>query len=285
MHLDRYPLFESQYVPARDVEVWLPPGYDASGNTRYPVIYMHDGQNLFEPEKSFIGVDWGIDEALTGLLGRGEVPPVIVVGIANTDNRLGEYMPEKALPDEKSRAGMTKFIQLHIPGAPYQLNGDAYLKFLIQELKPFIDQTYPTCPDAPHTFLMGSSMGGLISLYALGQYPDVFGGAACLSTAWHIGRKLLMPYYQDAFPCPEGHKVYLDMGGQELHHWFPVVQWVLNRLLLKLHNQSVQYALDAGFRDGENLLAMTFPQAEHSERAWRKRVHIPLRFLLIESPD
>ena len=274
MNLERYHPFSSSHIPSRNVEVWLPPGYSADRHTRYPVVYMHDGQNLFEPEKSFIGVDWGIDEALNGLIGRGEIEPPIVVGIWNTPNRLGEYMPEDALANDAARAKMERFVSKRIRKAEYRLNGNAYLKYIIKELKPFIDSQYPTKPGQPHTFIAGSSMGGLISLYAISRYPEVFGGAACLSNAWNFGHGLLLPYFETNLPDPKNHKIYLDMGGKETS------SWLLNKALLKKHHQATDYALSAGYQDGINLVSMLFPKDKHSERAWRKRVHIPLRFFL-----
>jgi predicted alpha/beta superfamily hydrolase len=279
MNLDRYYPFDSQHIPARNVEVWLPPSYTVDGEIRYPVIYMHDGQNLFEPEKAFIGVDWGIDQTLIGLIGHGEVPPPIVVGIWNTSNRLGEYMPEAALPNERARSEMAQFVRNFRDASEYYLCGDAYLKFIVEELKPFIDSRYPTRPDQNNTYLMGSSMGGLISLYGLCRYPEVFGGAACLSNAWNFGRGMLLPYFENTLPDPASHKIYLDMGGKEIRFGL-----LANRRLVSLHRQAVDYAKTAGYQDGDNLLTMTFPNDEHSERSWRKRIHIPLRFLLTGSP-
>lgn len=277
MSLDRYHPFNSRYVPPRNVEVWLPPGYTADRHTHYPVIYMHDGQNLFEPENSFIGVDWGIDEAIIGLVGRGEIKLPIVVGIWNTANRLGEYMPEDALADGKAQAKMEAFVSKHVRGADYHLNGNAYIKFIVEELKPFIDSQYPTKPEQPHTFIAGSSMGGLISLYAISKYPEIFGGAACLSNSWNFGHGLLMQYFEGNLPDPKNHKIYLDMGGKETH------SCLFNKAIIKKHHKITQSALSAGYQNGINLVSMVFPKDIHSEKAWRNRVHIPIRFLLESS--
>jgi predicted alpha/beta superfamily hydrolase len=138
----------SAHVAARNVDVYLPEGYDPSGSTRYPVLYMHDGQNLFSTETAYGGVEWRIDEVMDSLQLKA-----IVVGVWNSPKRFHEYAPMDSL-------------------------SDAYLRFLVTELKPFIDSTYATKPDRENTFIMGSSMGGLISLYAVSEYPEVFGGAA-----------------------------------------------------------------------------------------------------------
>ena len=180
----------SRFVPARRVDVWLPPGYAATASGRYPVIYMHDGQNLFDPATTFGGVPWSVDLAMLRLIAAGRTSGAIIVGIWNAGmERDLEYMPQKDLPGA--------FVQFS-HGTPDQpitrLRSDAYLKFLVEELKPFIDRTYRTKPDAPNTFVMGSSMGGLISAYALAEYPQVFGGAGCVSTHLPAGDGALIGY-------------------------------------------------------------------------------------------
>ncbi len=269
MRLEHLSPFPSKSVPSRNVEIWLPPGYQENGEQRYQVLYMHDGQNLFEPERSFIGVDWGIDAALTKLISEGSVPPTIVVGIWNTPNRMGEYMPDKALASLNLRQAIADEIQGRGHDTPYELNGDAYLQFIVTELKPYIDSHYPTLPDQPHTHIMGSSMGGLISLYAVCQYPDIFHGAGCLSTAWPIGDGILLPYFQQVLPPAANHRLYFDLGTNEDIGDLSGYQAKLDAS-----------ALIAGYQSPVSILTLIFEGAEHSERAWRKRVHLPLKFLL-----
>jgi predicted alpha/beta superfamily hydrolase len=276
MNLERHHQLESQFIPSRNVDVWLPPGVGEDPEIRYPVLYMHDGQNLFFPEESFIGVDWGIDPALRSLIERGEIYPPIVVGIWNTANRLGEYMPEQALPKQADRKNMEEQILSTHPGTQYQLAGDGYLKFIVEELKPWIDSRYPTLPGQPHTSLIGSSMGGLISLYALCRYPEVFYGAGCLSTAWHIGSSSLLPYFENILPDPDTHRIYMDMGGKEFSdpgqdHRLQEMQSIFD-----------QFARRAGYQENHNLLSLFFPNHQHSEQFWRTRIDIPIKFLLNE---
>lgn len=273
MNLEKYPYFESKHVPSRQIDVWLPPGYDPGGNMRHPVIYMHDGQNLFEPENAFIGIDWGIDVALRSLISEDAIHPPIIISIWNTENRMGEYMPEQALDTRNNRQRMEKFMSRFRGEIIYELMGDAYLAFIVDELKPWVDSHYPTFPDQPNTFIMGSSMGGLISLYALCRHPEVFSGAGCLSNAWNIGQGILLPYFQQNFPKPENSRLYLDMGGRESGLPF------LNHLI-RAHRKMTRWAQDAGYRKHENLLSKIFPFDTHSEISWRKRVPIPLKFLL-----
>jgi predicted alpha/beta superfamily hydrolase len=170
--------FTSHYVTPCTVEVWLPPHYQDASSRRFPVLYMHDGQNLFNPQTSFLGVDWGIDEALGRLIAEQRVRAAIVVGIWNTPQRAQEYMPQRPLElrsrlrPGRGQGGRT---------AARKPLSDRYLQFLLRELKPFIDEHYRTVADRDHTFIMGSSMGGLISLYAVCEYPQKFAGAGCLS--------------------------------------------------------------------------------------------------------
>ncbi|OYX50550.1 MAG: hypothetical protein B7Y97_07355 [Sphingomonas sp. 32-66-10] len=167
--------FASRHVAARKVLVWLPAAYDARRSARFPVLYMHDGQNLFDGKSAFAG-EWGVDEAITRMAARGDLRDTIVVGIVNTAARYSEYFPQKVaahLP-EAYRAAVMEM-------AGGALRGDAYLHFIVEELKPAIDRQFRTLAGAADTSVMGSSMGGLISLYAIGEYPRVFGQAACLS--------------------------------------------------------------------------------------------------------
>jgi predicted alpha/beta superfamily hydrolase len=171
---------DSKFVNRRNVDVWLPPSYstDAARAQRYPVVYVHDGQNVFDPATSFIGVDWGIDETMTRLIAEQKVPEAIVVAIWNTPKRLAEYMPQPAI--ERAKESELDEVFKTVRQNPL---GDAYLKYIVTELKPAVDARYRTLPDRAHTSVLGSSLGGLISLAAICKYPEVFGAAACLSTS------------------------------------------------------------------------------------------------------
>jgi predicted alpha/beta superfamily hydrolase len=247
------------------VDVWCPPGY-AAGEARYPVIYMHDGQNLFLPGHSYAGVPWGVNQAVAKLMEIGRTGGALVVGIWNAhERRPNEYMPQKPMAREAVREAAARFYdKLHGPSV-----ADAYLAFLVDELKPFIDATYRTRQDQAHTFVMGSSMGGLISLYALTEYPQVFGGAGCLSTHWPAGGDGLVDYFGAVLPRPGAHKLYFDFGTATLDQDYEPFQTRMDGHLRR-----------AGFTAGRDWLTRKFPGAEHSETAWRERVHVPLEFLL-----
>jgi predicted alpha/beta superfamily hydrolase len=261
--LHRHAGFPSASVEPRNVDVWLPPGCSTDGDSRFPVIYMHDGQNLFDPQLASGGVDWGVDEAITRLIETGDIGGSIVVGIWNIEGeRWREYIPRKALA---SRSAVEIF-RSQAGGEPLS---DRYLRFLVEELKPFVDRTYRALPGRETTFVMGSSMGGLISLYALCEYPRVFKGAGCLSTHWPAGDGIIIEYLRRALPLPGAHRLYFDYGTETLDAEYEDYQLQADAVMR-----------DAGYREGVDWVTHKYPGAEHSERSWRERVHVPLRFLL-----
>ena len=260
--LVHHPQFPSQWIASRNVDVWIPPGYE-QGDRRFPVLYMHDGQNLFDAKTSYIGVDWGVAEALECLVAQGRVGGAIVVGIWCTDLRVREYLPQKPL--ESSKWALSRARSMY-GGHPLS---DGYLHFLVDELKPYVDAHYHTLSGRESTFIMGSSMGGLISIYALCEYPHVFCGAGCLSTHWPAGRKWMIAYLQEHLPVPGMHRIYLDHGTEALDASYASYQRQVDRVMAA-----------AGYRQGKDWMTQVFAGAEHSERAWRQRVHIPLEFLL-----
>jgi predicted alpha/beta superfamily hydrolase len=256
--LRRYREFPSDYVAARNIDVWIPPEYEEPSSRRFPVIYMHDGQNLFDPQSSFIGVDWGIDEAMRDLTAARRARAAIVVGIWNTPQRSQEYMPQRALEMLP--------VQLRRRRNPLS---DRYLKFLVEEVKPFIDDHHRTLTDRENTFVMGSSMGGLISLYAVCEYPRLFAGAGCLSPHWPAAGGVVVDYLQQALPEAGDHKLYFDYGTRTVDALYEPYQ-----------EEADQIIRAKGYTRGEDWLTLKFEGAEHGERAWRERVHIPLAFLL-----
>jgi len=260
----RYADMPSAYVAKRNVDVWLPPSYGKDPAQRYPVLYMHDGQNLFDPATSYGNVDWAVDEAMTRLIEKSAVRETIVVGIWNTNKRREEYMPQRAVQGN---------VHFNVPGAedlkPADIISDRYLAFLVQELKPFIDASYRTLPGRADTFVMGSSMGGLISQYAMSKYPDVFGGAGCVSTHWPAGNGIALDDFAAHLPDPGTHKYWFDYGTATLDALYEPYQQRTDEILRK-----------AGYVEGQNWITRKFEGAEHSEKAWRLRVDQPLVFLL-----
>ena len=194
-----YQDFPSVQIRPRPVDVWLPEGYDPDSSDRYPVIYMHDGQMMFHVSSSpWAGKDlfWDVDKVITRLNREGEIKPAIVASVWMADWKKGargsEYMPQKPVTDEVWEAMKESGRTFAAEDGGEEIRSDNYLRFLVHELKPFIDETYRTQVDRDSTFIVGSSMGGLISAYAIVEYPDVFGGAACLSSDWTIGELSLI---------------------------------------------------------------------------------------------
>ncbi len=276
--LDPYPDFKSRYVQPRNVTVWVPDGYSERG-ARFPVIYMPDGQNLFDSSQAFGGESWGVGDAMTRRATHGQ-PVAIVVGVWNTPLRYREYAPQKLyrlLPDNlRARIGAS------YEGDPLS---DDYLRFLVTELKPFIDRHYRTRPGRRDTSAMGSSMGGLISLYAMAEYPRVFGQAACLSIHWPLvgvlGRDSVGPadvvptaaalrqYLAHSGLRPGRNRLYYDRGDQTLDALYPPYTTAIGALMPGL-----------GWHTGRDWVSRVFPGAEHSEKSWRERLDVPLDFLL-----
>lgn len=262
--LVRYADMPSANVAPRNVDVWLPAGYGKDSGKRYPVLYMHDGQNLFDPATSYGGIDWAVDEVMTDLIEKGAVREAIVVGVWNTPKRREEYMPQRAVQGN---------VDFNVPGAddvkPDAIISDRYLAFLVAELKPFVDATYRTLPDRANTYVMGSSMGGLISQYAMSRYPELYGGAGCVSTHWPAGDGVALDDFGAHLPDPATHKYWFDYGTATLDAAYEPYQKRADEMLR-----------NAGYSEGRNWITRKFEGAEHSERAWRLRVDQPLVFLL-----
>ncbi len=231
-------LFSPQLDNERDVLVYLPPSYDQT-DIRYPVIYMHDGQNLFDRATGFAGNEWEVDETLEALSGEGV--EAIVVGLPHMNaHRLQEYNP---FPDFRNG------------------HGGRYLNFVVDTLKPIIDRDFRTLKDRTHTGLLGSSMGGLISLYGFFHRSDIFGFAGVMSPALWIAGGAIYDFVETQ-PYVPG-KIYIDNGTRESSA----------RKMNALLNEK-------GYVAGKDLLYTIEPDGEHTEAAWARRLPDALRFLL-----
>lgn len=269
--------FHSKFVDERNVDIWLPEGYTSA--KKYAVLYMHDGQALFDSTLMWNKQEWGVDETICKLLAAHKIKPCIVVGIWNTPKRHPEYLPQIPFYDMTGADQQRILAVGRDKNAPLFANGpvsDSYLKFIVTELKPYIDAHFSTLPDRRNTFIAGSSMGGLISMYAICQYPDVFGAAACLSTHWtgiftNINNPIpaaLLHYLQGHLPSPATHKLYFDHGTKTLDTLYKPYQLRADSII-KAHGYTKS-----------NFMTLEFPDADHTERSWNKRLAIPLLFLL-----
>jgi predicted alpha/beta superfamily hydrolase len=275
--IERLANVSSRNVEARHVDVWLPADYNAA--KRYQVLYMHDGQNLFDGRLHMSGKSWEADVAVDRLVRAGRIADTIIVGIWNAGvDRYAEYYPEKALafaPEAVRR----EYVEQASNG---KSRADAYLRFIVEELKPAIDRRYATRPGPESTFIVGSSMGGLISIYALCEYPQVFGGAAGLSTHWvgkptAWGRERVrnaalplaaMTYLSQKLPLPEGHRIYTDRGDD----------W-LDSLYEPCHRMVEEVLRDRGYTVANAMTAIVHGTG-HSEADWAARLDAPLLFLM-----
>ncbi|HKP36221.1 MAG TPA: alpha/beta hydrolase-fold protein [Pyrinomonadaceae bacterium] len=239
----------------RDVIVYLPPGYEAKTGVRYAVLYMHDGQNIFDGATSFIpGQEWRVDETAESLISAGKIEPLIIVGIYNAGaNRVNEYTPAE---DARHKVGG---------------KADLYGRMLVEELKPFIDSTYRTRKGAKHTALGGSSLGGLVSLYLGLKYPNVFGKLAVVSPfVWWADNQIV--HYTRALPR-KPLRIWLDIGTKEGRDEKEAQNTTNGARLLR------DTLIRKGWKFGKNLKYLEADGAEHNERAWAARVSSILQFL------
>lgn len=241
--------FHSEFLEHdRSIIVRLPDGYDATGARRYPVLYLHDGQNVFDRATS-VGDEWGVDEAAQALAREKRIEPLIIVGIYNTgEHRIDEYAPTA---DEVKGGG---------GGA------DAYGRMLVQEIKPLVDREYKTLPGAPSTGLGGSSLGGLLTLHLGLAYPTVFSRLAVLSPSiWWDDRVILKTV--EAVPAKLPLRIWLDAGTGEGE------ETTANARLLRDALVAKGWTVDGDLRYFE------MPGGEHNERSWAARVGPMLEYL------
>ncbi len=267
--VDHYPNLQTEDLLPRDVWVWKPQVYDKDRDQHFPVIYMHDGQNLFFRERSFANSTWGVAEAITRLSVWGFIEPAIIVGIDNTQNRYGDYLPIKPYETPEGKAFIANLKEATDTFEETSFDADQYLRLIIETIKPIIDQNYRTSQTYKDTFTMGSSMGGLISLYALVEYPQIFGGAGCLSTHWPAVEDFIPPYLTTYLPTSGRHKIYFDHGTQDIDADYHPHQILVDQIMM-----------EKGYTQGKDWITHVAPGAIHHEDAWRTRLHLPLRFFL-----
>jgi predicted alpha/beta superfamily hydrolase len=232
----------------RDAIVWLPPGYDASGEQRYPVLYMHDGQNMVDPQTSAFGVDWQIDESCTRLIKESEISPLIIIGIYNTPDRSEEYLP-----------GPT---------------GEAYMNFVAKSLKPMIDREYRTNPNRSHCYTGGSSAGGLCAFMLVWEHSDVFSKAICMSPAFKYQKpdgSVAFDYVStlESSDVPrERIFLYVDNGGVGLDE---KLQSGTTEMIEALNEKGLTAEHDYHWK--------RHPNDRHTESAWAKRFPEAIKIL------
>lgn len=275
--IERIAEFPSKLVSKRNVDVWLPDNYNKTKS--YSVLYMHDGQMLFDSTITWNKQEWGVDEMMHVLIEKKKIKETIVVGIWNSKTRHSDYFPQKpfdALPESYKAYLMSLNRDKNNPLFGTEVQSDNYLKFLVTELKPYIDEHYATKTDRENTFVLGSSMGGLVSMYALCEYPDVFGGAACMSTHWpgtfdtqnNPIPATFLHYLNENLPNPDNHRIYFDYGTATLD------------VLYEPYQMQVDSVMKSKSYNDSNWQTLKFEGADHSENSWKKRLDQPLIFLL-----
>ncbi len=247
--LRKHDRFRSRFLRnQRDLIVYLPPGYDEQPWRRFPVLYLHDGQNLFDRATAFGGQDWNVHGAADRLIHGGTVEPLIIVGIYNTGrSRIHEYTPTKTPKLGGGRA-------------------DRYGKFLLQEVMPFIQREYRAQGEPSSTGIGGSSLGGLVSLYFGLKYPQTFSKIAALSPSVWWNQRMILRFAAAATPQPRP-RIWLDIGTKEGPRIVPDVEQFRDVLVKK------------GWRQGEDLHYERVEGGEHNELAWSQRIGRVLEFL------
>ena len=256
-------------LPDQHVSIWLPPGYDGS-KRRYPVLYMHDGQNLFDPANAAFGKVWAADKAMLAVMASGTVEPHIIVGVWSPgSDRYRQYLPKDIYlaASPGLRAQMDQFA-----GGP--IVSDLYLEWLAGPLKQRIDSSYRTKPGPRHTAIAGSSMGGLMSCYAFLNRPDIYGRAACVSTHWPAvdpaklaasGDPELIALWDQWFAAKlgpvKGRRLWLDHGTATLDAFYTPYQQAVDGRLSALPWQR-----------GRDWQSKVYAGAEHEENAWAARL-------------
>lgn len=227
-------------LPVRDLLVWLPPNYYEDTTAYFPVLYMHDGQNLFDPSSSTFGIDWQIDETADSLIRQGVIEPIIIVGIEHTSLRMSEYT--------------------------YNDTGRLYMDYVVNVVKPYIDSNFRTLPAREHTATGGSSAGGLISFILLWEYNHIFSKAACFSPAFKINHIDFVKEVQNYAGEKKQILAYIDNGGIGIENRLqPGIDEMLNVLREK------------DYLDDRDFIFFRDENADHSESAWAKRVWRPLK--------
>jgi len=270
LRLDEFTFANSKYIEDKTYHVYLPPSYFKKEDKQYPVLYMMDGQVQFGGVSPYSKASWDSHKVMDSLVAANTVQEVIMVGINHAgEKRFMEYMPQKpveTLPKEAQDS-------MRHNGIP--IFSDDFLSFLTKELKPQIDKKYRTLSDVENTFVGGSSMGGLISMYATCEYPEIFGGAICMSTHWIIAYddsdtragESVVQYFKENLP--EGKEWYFDYGTEGLDQYYGTLQ------------SEVDGILEA--KQGEkNWLSKKYEGHNHNEQSWNERLYIPFEFMFGE---
>jgi enterochelin esterase-like enzyme len=274
--INRFFNFKTNITSPHTVDVWLPEDY--SSQKKYAVVYMQDGQMLFDSTTTWNKQEWKVDETVSKLIAENKIIDCIVVGIHNREEyRYADYFPEDIL-QKLSEEQQNEILNKQLKNSP---SANTYLRFIAEELKPFIDTKYSTYTNKEHTLIMGSSMGGIISLYAMCKYPDVFGKAGCISTHWPVLSAKVFnlsktmniaeefrKYISEKIDVSNHSVFYFDHGDKTLDSLYAPYQQKVDGLFKQKGFTKI------------NFVSNKFPGDDHSEKSWSKRLYIPFEFLL-----
>lgn len=270
-----YPEIAAAGLPPQRLTIWLPPGYDTSA-TRYPVLYMQDGHNLFDLANSNFQKIWAADKAMLAI-GARHIEPRIIVGIwAPGKDRFRQYLPRPVY--DAARPALRRKMDA-MAGGP--IISEAYLAWLADTLKPWVDHSFRTRPGRDDTAIAGSSMGGLMSCYAIVARPEVYGRAACISSHWPAAApdtvsgtdpdaiSVWGEFFDKALGAPKGRRIWMDHGTGTLDAFYGPYQAAIDTRFEHL-----------GWRHGIDFESKTYPGAVHDENSWAKRLPEILEWLL-----
>ena len=281
-----WPALDAGAAGKMTVWVWLPPEYDKAKGKRFPVLYMHDGQNLFDKDLTLYNQEWGMDEAIPRMVRQGDLRSWMVVGVQSPKARYVGLFPQKIFP-LLSADFQKRVTGIEINEPKGELAGDAYLAFLVETVKRRVDREFRTLQGPEDTAVMGSSMGGLMAFYSMAERPDIFGQAAAVSM--HIplagvergenhqkwaaeAADAFRHYLATSNMTPGRNRLYIDHGTATLDEAYAP------------YSKTLIPMLDAAGWNGPNFLFRTYAGAEHNETAWSQRVDIPLAFLDRKDP-
>lgn len=271
--IHRHYIYSPEMGDTMTIDVWTPQDFNPNRQTPYPVIFMHDGQNLFDANTTWNHQAWEADSITSVLISSNEIEAPVIIGIHSVDStRIGDLTPQDAL----GYASPTLLTQLSKAFPNIKIRGNAYAQFISTTLRDSLMTEYNLAKDPKYTSVMGSSMGGLMSIYTLCKYPEIFGNAACLSTHW-IGivgeesefQSAMEKFLTDNLPKDDLHRIYLDTGDA-----------TIDSLYTPAHQSVVNLITKSGYKSPASFEHHTFHGHKHEEKSWSSRLFIPLKFLL-----
>lgn len=276
--------FESDFVSARNIDVWVPENY--SENTAYATLYMHDGQMLFDSTTTWNKQEWKVDETITRLMKEEKIKPTIVVGMWNvTEDRHTDYFPQQPWENLSDSTRQAVLDENHAQSESLfrkEINSDNYIKFIAEEVLPLVETNFNVSRNVKDRAVAGSSMGGLISWYTVLEKPRIFSTTICISTHWPGAMPIennpipdaFFSYIKEKLPkAPNNHRFYFDFGTETLDALYPPFEEKVNEVFASKNYK------ESSFRN------LKFEGTDHSENAWNQRLHIPLEFAFSPEPS